>query len=268
MAVTLVTGGAGGLGSDVVRALLAHGRAPRILTHRADAVAPDGAELARGDLRTGEGLEAALRDAATIIHCASDAREPDFATEIEGARRLTRLAKAAGAVHLVYVSIVGVDRGDYPYYAAKRQAERIIEAGETPWTILRATQFHGLVYGLLRSWDDGSARLTVPSGMRFQSVARHEVAARLIALAEATPSGYALPMRGPETLTIGEMAQAYLAALGRAASVETAPAEGAPSSPFRTGVNLVPEDTPATRGRETWAGFLRGKASDQRPGAV
>ncbi len=261
MTTTLVTGGAGGLGSDVVRALLARGETPRIFTHRADATAPEGAELARGDLRTGEGLEAALSGIGAIIHCASNAREPDFATEIQGARLLTQAARAAGAAHLVYISIVGVDRSDYPYYATKHEAERIIEASETPWTILRATQFHHLVYGLLRSGDDGSARLTIPPGMRFQSVARHETAARLIELASMAPSGYALPMRGPETLTIAEMAQVYLAALGRTASVETA-SEGAPDSPFRTGVNLVPEDAPATRGQETWAEFMRGKAGE------
>jgi uncharacterized protein YbjT (DUF2867 family) len=262
MAMILVTGGAGGLGSDVVRALLARAQTPRIFTHRADTTAPEGAELARGDLRTGEGLDAALRGVSTVIHCASNAREPDFATEIQGAHILTRAARAAGVAHLVYISIVGVDRSDYPYYAAKRQAERIIEAGETPWTILRATQFHHLVYALLRGRDDGSARLTVPPGMRFQSVARHETATRLIELAGSAPSGHALPMRGPETLTIAEMARAYLAALGRAASVVTAPAESAPDSPFRTGVNLVPEDAPATLGQETWAEFLRGKASE------
>ncbi|HEU0026179.1 MAG TPA: NAD(P)H-binding protein [Ktedonobacterales bacterium] len=260
MAMTLVTGGASGLGSDVVRALLARGQTPRILTHRADAAAPDGAELACGDLRTSEGLEAALSGVAIVIHCASNAREPDFATEIQGAHHLTRMAKAAGVAHLIYISIVGVDRSEYPYYAAKREAERIFEAGETPWTTLRATQFHHLVHGLLRNWDDGSARLTVPPGMRFQSVARHEVAARLIELADAGPSCYALPMRGPQTLTIMEMAQAYLAAKGRAATVETAPPEGAPASVFRTGVNLVPEGAPATCGQQTWAEFLRGKA--------
>lgn len=262
MARILVTGGAGGLGGDVVRALLARGAAPRIFTHRAEATAPDGAELAHGDLRTGEGLDAALDGVSTIIHCASSAREPDFATEIQGARLLTRAAKVAGIAHLVYISIAGVDRSDYPYYAAKREAERIIEAGETPWTILRATQFHHLVYGLLRNWDDGSARLTVPPGMRFQSVARHEVAARLIELADAPPAGYALPMRGPETLTITEMARAYLAAFGRALSVATIPPERAAPSVFRTGVNLLTEDAPATRGQETWVEFLRGKAGE------
>ncbi|HEX9036129.1 MAG TPA: NAD(P)H-binding protein [Ktedonobacterales bacterium] len=261
MAATLVTGGLTGLGSDVARAMLARGERPRILTHRPGATPPEGASLAVGDLRDGAGLVTALAGAATVIHCASDAREADFATEIEGARNLTRLASAAGVAHLLYISIIGVDRSDYPYYAAKRQAERSIEAGATPWTILRAAQFHHLVYGLLRSWDDGAGALRVPPDMRFQSVARHEVAKRLVELADAGPAGYALPMRGPETLTIAAMAAAYLAALGRAGSVEIIPAEVAAPSVFRTGVNLVVDEAPATRGHETWAEFLRGQGA-------
>lgn len=263
MAITLVTGGLGGLGRDVVRALLARGQTPRALTHRAGVAAPNGVALAHGDLRTGEGLDAALSGVAAVIHCASDAREPDFATEIQGARILTRAAKAAGVAHLVYISIVGVDRSDYPYYAAKREAERILESGETPWTVLRATQFHDLVYALLRGWDTGGERLTVPPGMRFQSVARHEVAERLVELADAAPAGYAPPMRGPETLTITAMAEAYLAAQGRAGAIEVTPPERAPASVFRSGVNLLPDDAPATRGHETWAEFLRGKFSGE-----
>lgn len=258
MALTLVTGGLGGLGGDVVSALLARGDPPRILTHRADATPPAGTALVVSDLRTGDGLEAALAGVTTIIHCASNSREPDFATEIEGARTLTRLAAATSA-HLLYISIIGVDRGDYPYYAAKRRAERIIEQGGAPWTILRASQFHDLVYGLLAGWDGGSGVLRVPPDMRFQSVARAEVASHLIALAGAAPAGYAPPMRGPETLTIEAMAEAYLAALGRGDDIETLAPEAAPPSVFRTGVNLLADDAPAAVGWETWAAHLHGR---------
>jgi uncharacterized protein YbjT (DUF2867 family) len=256
MAIVVVTGGASGLGRDVTHALLTQGWTPRVFTRRRDTETPEGAELTRGDLRTGEGLSAALAGATTIIHCASNAREPGFATDIEGARALVQAAKTAGIAHLLYVSIVGVDRSDYPYYKAKREAERIVESSEVPWTTLRATQFHDLVYGLLRGWDDGGERLTVPAGMRFQSVARHEVAERIVELVSAAPSGYAPPMRGPETLTITEMANAYLTAQGRTASVEETPQPGVYTA-FRTGVNLLANDAPATLGQETWAEFLR-----------
>jgi uncharacterized protein YbjT (DUF2867 family) len=260
MTVTLVTGGARGLGADVTRALLARGERPRVLTHRAGATVPDGAEIAVGDLRDGSSLNAALAGVSTIIHCASDARESRFDTEIQGARNLTQSAADAGVGRLLYVSIVGVDQSDYPYYMAKRQAERIIEASPTPWSILRATQFHDLVYALLREWDSGAGALRVAPNMSFQSVARVEVAARLVELADGRAAGYVLPMRGPETLGITEMAVIYLAALGRAENVESFQAGNTPPSVFQTGVNLLADDALATRGKQTWADYMRGKA--------
>lgn len=257
MAHILVTGGASNLGADIVRELLARGDGARILSSREHATVPEGAELAVGDLREGSGLDAALAGVTTIIHCASDAREPGFATEIQGARNLSERAAGAGVTHLIYISIVGVERSDWPYYVAKREAERIFEAGVTPWTILRATQFHDLVYGLLRGADSGAGSVRLKPNMRFQSVAREELAARLIELAKGAPAGYAPPMRGPETLSLETMAAAYLAALGRADVPETLPPDDAPPSPFQTGVNLVSGATPATMGRQTWAEYLR-----------
>lgn len=260
MASILVTGGNGGLGRDIVQMLLAQGRTPRVFTHRQDVTVPYGVEVAQGDLRTGAGLDTALNGVSIVIHCASNAREEDFATDIEGTRALVHAARAAGVTHLVFISIVGVERSDYPYYQSKREAERIVESSEVPSTILRATQFHDLVYGLLQSWDDGTERLKVSAGMRFQSVAQDEVAARLIELANMAPASYAPPMRGPEMLTIEEMAKEYLTAQKRVGTVEAVAPQGTRYSAFRSGVNLLPDDAIATCGRETWAEFLRRRA--------
>lgn len=260
MTLVLVTGGSGRLGRDVVHTLLARKQTPRIFTHRHDVTVPNGAELAEGDLRTGVGLDTALDGASIVIHCASNAREQGFATDIAGTQTLMRMAESAGVTHIVFISIVGVERSDYGYYQAKREAERIVESSAMPYTILRATQFHDLVYGLLQGWDDGSERLNVSAGMRFQSVAQDEVAAQLIELANAAPAGYAPPMRGPETLAIEEMARDYLAVQKRGGIVETVAPQGTQYSVFRSGVNLLPDDAAATYGRETWAEFLRRKA--------
>jgi uncharacterized protein YbjT (DUF2867 family) len=60
-----------------------------------------------------------------------------------------------------------VDRIPYFYYRAKLEAEALVEASGLPWTILRATQFHELVYRFLQA----AARLPillVPRGWRDQ----------------------------------------------------------------------------------------------------
>jgi uncharacterized protein YbjT (DUF2867 family) len=48
-----------------------------------------------------------------------------------------------GSAHLVYVSIVGIDRlASWGYPKTKLQAEEIVASSGLPWTILRVTQFY------------------------------------------------------------------------------------------------------------------------------
>ena len=76
-----------------------------------------------GDLVTGEGVEAAVDGAAAIVHCATSTKG-----DAEATRNLIRAASRAGAPHLVYVSIVGIDRlPSWGYPKAKLQAERAVE---------------------------------------------------------------------------------------------------------------------------------------------
>ena len=59
-------------------------------------------------------------------------------------------ARQAGVRHIVYVSIVGIDRVPYPYYRYKLMAEDVVRSGSVPWTILRGTQFHHFMDSLFR----------------------------------------------------------------------------------------------------------------------
>jgi uncharacterized protein YbjT (DUF2867 family) len=54
-------------------------------------------------------------------------------------------ALAGARPHLVYISIVGVDRLRFGFLRAKLASERLIEDSGLPWTILRATEFHDLM---------------------------------------------------------------------------------------------------------------------------
>jgi uncharacterized protein YbjT (DUF2867 family) len=91
--------------------------------------------MVRGDLLTGEGLARALKGVDVLIHCASSPRKT-CQTDVEGTGRLLEAASRAGVSHVVFVSIVGVDRNPYfPYYRAKLEAERIVERSLGRWTI-------------------------------------------------------------------------------------------------------------------------------------
>ena len=164
----LVTGGSGTLGRGVVARLLAAGHQVRVLSRRPrPAGGPATAEWVTGELVSGDGLAGAVTGVEAIVHCAGDPRRPRV--DSNGTRNLLRAARAAGAPHLVDISIVGVDRVPYRYYQAKLQAERLIQASGLPWTILRATQFHQLILLLAR----GLARLPlvpVPATTSFQPI--------------------------------------------------------------------------------------------------
>lgn len=147
----LVTGGTGTLGRAVVAELRAREQAVRVLSRRPPGSGPaglEGVDWVTGDLRCGAGLDRAVRDAAIIVHCATDVRRPR--RDVEGTHNLLAAACAAGAPHLVYVSIVGEDRVPLPYYRTKLEVEQLVEASRLPWTVLRATQFHDLVASALR----------------------------------------------------------------------------------------------------------------------
>jgi dihydroflavonol-4-reductase len=64
----LVTGATGFIGSHLVERLVATGHPVRCLVRRPCSI--PGAEIVRGDLRSGEGLEAALRGIDCVIHLA------------------------------------------------------------------------------------------------------------------------------------------------------------------------------------------------------
>ena len=181
----LVTGGTGTLGRALVHTLLDAG-VPCACSAVANALPrPRPRRSGRvGDLLTGDGLAEAVTGVSAVVHCASDPRKPD--DDLDAAVQLLLAARAARVPHLVYVSIVGVDRVPYAYYKAKHRVEEIVEDGGVPWTILRATQFHDFVATLLDYLSRGPVALA-PAGMSDQPVDVREVASRLVELVARRP---------------------------------------------------------------------------------
>ncbi|WP_254896626.1 SDR family oxidoreductase [Amycolatopsis sp. Hca4] len=224
----LVTGGTGQLGSAVVRRLRAAGEEVRVLSRRP---APD---VVRGDLRTGRGVDSAVAGVDVVVHCATDY----FGREAQLARTLIEAARWAGGPHLVYVSIVGVDRVPLGYYRAKHETEQLVATSGLPCTIQRATQFHGLVRGLL----SGASRLPVVPVPRvsFQPVDVRDVARRLAGHALADPAGRAPDFGGPEILTAAELAEAVGEASGRRRRIVPLTVPGETFRAYADGGHLAP----------------------------
>jgi uncharacterized protein YbjT (DUF2867 family) len=242
----LVTGGTGTLGRVVVQLLGDGGEQVRVLSRRSAPAPPGPAAWYKGDLRAGRGIEAAIAGAGVIVHCATGRGD------VTAARHLIDVARRAGRPHLVYISIVGVDRVPVGYYKSKLEVERQVEASGLPWTVLRATQFHQLI---LRGCEllAHLPALPVPAATSFQPIEAGEVAARLAGLATEPAAGRVPDMGGPEIRSAADLARGYLAARGRRRRVLPVRLPGAAFAGFRRGDHLAPDHAV---GRVTFTEFL------------
>jgi uncharacterized protein YbjT (DUF2867 family) len=239
----LVTGGRGMLGRPLVERVRARGHEVLVAGRRGPVVL---------DLTTGAGLEGAVEGVDAILHCATnplgrDARE----VEVEGTARLLQAARRAGTRHLVYMSIVGVDRLSYRYYRYKVHAEKVVEHGEVPWSILRATQFFPFVERLLTS----SPVLLAPRGFRLQPVAVEEVAARLVQVLDEGPAARMPDFAGPEVRELADLARSLRDARRLRRPILRPWLPGSMASAVRKGALI---NSGAERGTVRWEDWLAG----------
>ncbi|QEO13785.1 NAD(P)H-binding protein [Agromyces intestinalis] len=199
-----VAGGTGLLGTKVVRVARERGHEVVVLS-RATGV----------DLVSGEGLADALAGVDAVIDVSNRTTlkaDDAVAFFTTATRSLHTAEQAAGVGHHVALSIVGVDRAPYAYYAGKLAQEREVESGQVPWTLLRATQFHEFAEQMLDRFSFAGLHLAPTA--RTQPVAADDVAARLVDLAEGEPAGRVADLAGPREEQLVDMVRKVAAARG------------------------------------------------------
>ncbi|MCP3404261.1 SDR family oxidoreductase [Bradyrhizobium sp. CCGB01] len=218
MTLTLVTGGTGHLGRDIVDRLVRDGRRVRVLA-RSPGLRSD-VEWATGDLATGAGLREALHDVDTVINAATYSpiarrggiRPIDFfrspsAVDVEGTERLLSLSGAAEVRHFLHVSIVGLDEATLPYARVKLAGERLVRASALSWSLVRAMPFYYLLDRLL----SGLGWLPVwpmPTTL-FNPVDTSDVADHVVTCAFDGQRGERADIGGPEDLDLVTLARQY-----------------------------------------------------------
>ncbi|TDC84113.1 NAD-dependent epimerase/dehydratase family protein [Micromonospora sp. KC606] len=247
----LVTGASGTLGRAALPRLRADGFDVRA-TSRHPRHDP-GTDWAVVDLATGAGLAEAVAGVDAVLHLASlpNSRHT-HQVDVLGTRRLLLAAGRAGVGHLVYVSIVGVDRVPFRYYRHKLAAEQAVTAGPVPWTVLRATQFLPFVDVLLRTASRFGPVVGDPA-MLAQPVDQHEVAGRLAERLTAGPLCGVEEYGGPQVLRFDEAVRAWRAARGSRRPLLPVRFPGRLGRALRAG-GLTTTATPT--GRRTWADHL------------
>lgn len=235
-----VLGGTGLLGRRVVRELGKDG-----VDHAIAGRSAEGPNAFAIDITTGQGVPEAIADCDTVMMLASNPAKPRK-VDVEGTRRLLPLVEGR---HLIYISIVGVDRHPYRYYRAKYEVEQMIAASVENYTILRATQFHDLLVfslaKLARMWP----YCLVPSRFVFQPIDAGEVARHLVNVARSGPSRMLPDLGGPEIIDIKNLARTYMTAIGRERPVVGVYVPGRVASAFRRGLHTNPD---RAVGRKTW----------------
>jgi uncharacterized protein YbjT (DUF2867 family) len=229
----LVTGGTGTVGRVVVDQLTAAGKDVRVLSRGRRPHQRTDVEHVVGDVGSGAGLDAALDGVDTIVHCV-------YPTE-----HLVAAAKRAGSPHLVYVSIVGIDRIPFALYRTMLANERTIAESGLPWTVLRATQFHDLIAFLLRMLAKPPV-MALPAGLRFQPVDVRDVGARLAELALGEPAGRAPDFGGPQARPLDDLARSYLSITGKRRPIVPIRLPGKVFGGIRGGGLLAPEHADGT----------------------
>jgi uncharacterized protein YbjT (DUF2867 family) len=224
-----VAGGTGMVGRHVVEVAREEGHEVTVLA-RSTGV----------DLTTGDGLDAALSGVEAVVDVTSTAtQDPRRSREFFDAvtRHLLEAEQRVGVGHHVALGIVGSDRAEGGYYVGKVHQERLVEAGQVPWTILRATQFHEFAQQLHGQVTLGPIVL-VPV-MRSEPVAAREVAERLVALAVGGPVGRAVDLGGPDVHRMVDMVRAYARRVGDRRPVIAVPLPGALGRGMRRGALLT-----------------------------
>ena len=219
-ALTLVTGGTGHLGRDLVHQLLAAGRRVRVFARQPGA--DTRVDWACGDLSNGAGLRDALNGVTTVINAATfspiaqrgyvrfiDLFRTPSAVDVDGTRRLLQESDRAGVEHFVHVSIVGLDpKNSLPYNRVKLAGENLVRQSDLPWSIVRAAPFHYLMARLLRSMQ-WLPWWPLPNSI-MQPVATTDVAAYLIRCADSPDRGMRDEIGGPQAKPFPLFAQLYL----------------------------------------------------------
>ncbi len=244
----LVTGASGNLGSAVLPRLVKEGHDVRPMSRRAR----PGWVVA--DLATGEGLREAVRGVDAIVHLASSPTKTGE-TDVAGTRRLVAEAKAAGVQHVLYISIIGIDRVPLPYYRHKMAAEQVIRDGGVPFTLLRAAQFPSLVDTIL-TFSSKLGPVLIDKRLRFQPVAVEDVADRIADLLVDGPSGGVVELAGPRSETLDVLAREWLAARGSRRPVWPIRIPGRFGRELRAGALTT---TARPTGTRTWRDYLEAR---------
>jgi NADH dehydrogenase len=225
----LVTGGTGFVGPAVVRALRAAGHDVRVLERKpgsAAAAGLEGVEAVQGDMADPASLRGAVEGMEAVVHLVAIIRgKPEEFEQVmeQGTRDLVDAAKAAGVRRFVLMSALGVTEETkdlVPYYRAKWEMERIVQASGLEYVIFRPSFVFGPGGAALQQFRKIAKLAPVtpivgPGTQRLQPIWIEDIGAYFAAgVARAEAANRTFEVGGPDVVTWNEFWDRLKQALG------------------------------------------------------
>lgn len=248
MAKILITGGTGTLGKKVCELLDAQ-HIPYVVGTRRKS---ENNHLVTMDLIQNTGISEAVVGKELIFHLATDLKKDTEATQ--------NLLKALGGqskVHLVYISIVGIEDIPFSYYRQKLASEKAIKQSGIPHTIVRATQFHEFAHGIIANLLKYRIGI-LPKKIVLQTIDVSLVAKELVSVSQKTPENKTYELGGAEILNFGQMADIWLKLTGKHRWIINIPIPGKLGKALRYGSLTTRFRKPESSRYKHWlAGYLQ-----------
>ena len=215
----LVTGGTGVIGAATVTELHRRGHQVRLLSRGAAEATPEWSgpvEAFPADIGDAPQVRGTAEGCGAVIHISGiiDESPPELTFErinVEGTRNIVDEARRAAVRRFVFVSSLGVERGDSAYHRSKLRAEEIVRSFPGSWTIVRAGAVVGpgdeTVSVLLRMVRTLPAVPVIGrGGQRFQPAWHEDIACALVECVERNDVGGAvLNVAGDEVITVRDV---------------------------------------------------------------
>jgi uncharacterized protein YbjT (DUF2867 family) len=234
MAVILVAGGTGFIGSHIVRHLLKGGHKVVVMTRnpeKARASVPAGVDLRQGDVADAASLDRAAASIDVVVAAAQFPNHPVenprkgytyIKVDGEGTMRLVNAARKNGVKRFVYLSGAGTREGQTrPWFVAKLMAEKAVRESGIPYTIFRPSWVYGPEDRSLNKFVTFARLLpfvpVIGNGRtRVQPVFVEDLARAVAASIELPEAaGKVYEIGGPQELTMDEIIHTMLKAMGK-----------------------------------------------------
>jgi uncharacterized protein YbjT (DUF2867 family) len=249
----LLTGGTGQLGKMLLKQIDHEDFHIDVLTRNKIVDSIKNVGFLNADLTKIETLSSLRPDYDSVIHCASDPKNSE-SIDIKGTHNLLKSVKGGSIKNFVYISIVGIDESNFPYYQNKLKTEELVIGSGIPYTILRITQFHDFIYNrILNTVNSEDGFITVPDGLQFQSIDLIDVCGEILGLLKNGATNSIIRIGGPEILKISDIIKSYQEIIKPGTKISLVPPHNDFQKLFTTGINLCPNHR---TGKITWRDFL------------